>query len=218
MRVSDMSPPTSVVLYGAGSALIADYEESCRRLGIRIVAAVQNRDGEVWASPSIRRCRVPEIDGDLLRVACLCPLFTPANRRMAWSEASGLGFTAAAALIDAHAVLASSAVIGVGGFVNAGAVVGASTEMGQHVVVNRLAGIGHHGRIGDFVSIGPGATVAGQVRIDDGAMIGAGAVVLPEVHIGRQAVVSAGAVVTRDVAAGAVVRGNPARDVPPEAS
>jgi maltose O-acetyltransferase len=42
-------------------------------------------------------------------------------------------------------------------------------------------------------------------------MIGAGAVVLPRLAIGDDAVVGAGAVVTRDVPAGAVVWGNPAR-------
>jgi acetyltransferase-like isoleucine patch superfamily enzyme len=44
-----------------------------------------------------------------------------------------------------------------------------------------------------------------------GASIGAGAVILPGLTIGERALVGAGAVVTRDVEAGAVVRGNPAR-------
>jgi acetyltransferase-like isoleucine patch superfamily enzyme len=47
--------------------------------------------------------------------------------------------------------------------------------------------------------------------VDRRAFIGTGAIVLPRLHIGEDAVVGAGAVVTRDVAAGAVVAGNPAR-------
>jgi UDP-2-acetamido-3-amino-2,3-dideoxy-glucuronate N-acetyltransferase len=43
------------------------------------------------------------------------------------------------------------------------------------------------------------------------AAVGTGAVILPGVTIGERAVVGAGAVVTRDVPAGAVVVGNPAR-------
>jgi acetyltransferase-like isoleucine patch superfamily enzyme len=43
------------------------------------------------------------------------------------------------------------------------------------------------------------------------AKIGAGAVILPGVIIGEDALVGAGAVIVRDVAAGAVVAGNPAR-------
>ena len=44
-----------------------------------------------------------------------------------------------------------------------------------------------------------------------GATIGSGAVVLCGLTIGEEAVVGAGAMVTRDVPAGAVVAGNPAR-------
>jgi len=43
------------------------------------------------------------------------------------------------------------------------------------------------------------------------AAVGTGAVILPGVTIGETAIVGAGAVVTRDVPAGAVVVGNPAR-------
>ena len=49
------------------------------------------------------------------------------------------------------------------------------------------------------------------VTIKRGAKIGANATLLPGVVIGKDALVGAGAVVTRDVPAGAVVVGNPAR-------
>ncbi len=46
-----------------------------------------------------------------------------------------------------------------------------------------------------------------------GARIGGGAVLLPGIEVGEEAFVGAGAVVIRDVPAGAVVVGNPARQI-----
>lgn len=58
------------------------------------------------------------------------------------------------------------------------------------------------------------APVASQLSIGKGAWIGARSIILPSVNvIGDYAVVGAGAIVTKDVPAGAVVAGNPAKVV-----
>jgi len=51
----------------------------------------------------------------------------------------------------------------------------------------------------------------GEIRIGDGCWVGAGSRILAGVTIGDHAVIAAGSVVTRDVAAGQVVAGVPAR-------
>lgn len=50
-------------------------------------------------------------------------------------------------------------------------------------------------------------------RIDEGAFVGSGATILPGVHIGAFSIVGAGAVVTRDIPAGQVWMGVPARKI-----
>jgi len=82
-------------------------------------------------------------------------------------------------------------------------------------------------RVEDDVFIGPNATFTNDLRprskiypdkflqtlIKKGASIGANATVLPGITVGERALVGAGSVVTKDVPAGTVVIGNPARAV-----
>jgi maltose O-acetyltransferase len=53
----------------------------------------------------------------------------------------------------------------------------------------------------------------GRVDIGRRVYIGTGAIVLPGVSIGDEAIIGAGSVIRRDVAAGAIVMGNPAQQV-----
>jgi sugar O-acyltransferase (sialic acid O-acetyltransferase NeuD family) len=114
-------------------------------------------------------------------------------------------------LVHPDASVCASARLGPGTQVLARAVVAADAVLGAACIVNHAASVDHECAIGDGVHVAPGATLCGLVRVGARAMIGAGAVVLPRLAIGDDATVGAGAVITRDVPAGAVVRGNPAR-------
>lgn len=67
----------------------------------------------------------------------------------------------------------------------------------------------------DRTEAGAGDGTVAPVVLARGCYLGAGCMVLPGVTIGERAVVAAGAVVTRDVPAGAVVAGVPARVIDP---
>jgi maltose O-acetyltransferase len=56
-----------------------------------------------------------------------------------------------------------------------------------------------------------GLEIGRPIRIGRDVWIGGGAIILPGVNIGDEALIGAGSVVTRDVPAGAVAFGNPAR-------
>jgi UDP-2-acetamido-3-amino-2,3-dideoxy-glucuronate N-acetyltransferase len=125
-------------------------------------------------------------------------------------------------IVDPGAQVGLDVVIGAFCYVAAGAVIGAGTRIQSHTSV--WDGV----LLGEDVFVGPAAVFTNikhpraayaraprwdRTVVEDGASLGAGCVLVAPVHIGKNAMVGAGAIVTRDVAAHAVVVGNPARIV-----
>lgn len=202
-----------IVLFGAGSPLIVDYEETCDRLAVTVASIIRNIACEDMALNADKIIAVADMPPELLSLPFAIPLFSPANRRSAYRQASALGVASFATLIDPTAIVPHHLDVAQGTFVNAGVVLGASSSLSEFSLVNRGAVLGHHLRMGAYSSIGPGVVLAGQVTIESDVLIGAGATILPGVRVGQHAVVGAGSVVTRDVAPFTVVAGNPARFV-----
>lgn len=88
---------------------------------------------------------------------------------------------------------------------------GAPITVGDDVLLGPKVGLYTSNHVLDPLERAAGACRAAPVTLGNAVWIGGGATVLPGVTIGDGAVVGAGSVVTRDVPAGVVVAGNPAR-------
>lgn len=119
------------------------------------------------------------------------------------------------ALVHPAATIHAATALGEGTQVLALSLVGAGTTIGHGCIINHRVGIDHECRLGDGVHVAPGATLCGCITLEDNVFVGAGATILPRIRVGTNAVIGAGAVVTKDIPAGGIVVGNPARPLSP---
>jgi acetyltransferase-like isoleucine patch superfamily enzyme len=135
----------------------------------------------------------------------------------------------AGARLEAGAIVADQAHVRERSTVGSGSVVGRGAQIDNDVVVGRRVRIQTgcyitaFSVVEDDVFVGPGVTTTNDntmarpgdrldgPRLRRACRVGGGVVLLPGVDVGEEAFIAAGAVVTRDVPAGAVVRGVPAR-------
>ena len=116
-------------------------------------------------------------------------------------------------VVHPRAIVASSARVGPGSAILAGSVICPEARIGSHVIILQNTTVNHHTRVGDCTTLSAGITILGYIEIGANAFIGGGATLAPMVKVGDGALVGAGAVVIRDVPAGRVYAGNPAREI-----
>ena len=86
-----------------------------------------------------------------------------------------------------------------------------NTIVGDNTKVNTLAMIGHGVQIGNSCFIHTCASISGSSTIGDNVWVSPNAAIINGTVVGDNAIIGIGAVVIRNVEAGAVMVGNPAK-------
>lgn len=122
------------------------------------------------------------------------------------------GFTLVNA-VHPGAAVSPSVRLGGGVAVMAGACLNAETRVGDLAIVNTGASVDHDGDLGEACHVAPGCALAGNVTVGARAFLGVGCVAIPGVGVGEGTTVGAGSVIVRDIPAGVLALGAPARVV-----
>lgn len=118
-----------------------------------------------------------------------------------------------ATVLHPSAFVHPSVTIGPGSVVFAGAVIQPGASIGCHAIVNTAASVDHDCLLEDFVHVAPGVHLAGEVRLHEGVLMGIGSCAIPGTRVGAWSIIGAGAAAVRDIPAGVVATGVPARVV-----
>ena len=207
--------PRDLLLYGAGGfARETAQAVAPQAAGWRLLGHLDD-DPSRWG---IAVDGVPVLGGvgvlaehsDAAVVLCTgSPRDFDSRRRLA--DRLGLARERYGTVVHPTAWLAGSARIGYGTVLLAGVVVTAAATVGDHVAVMPQAVVTHDDVVEDFCTIAAGVRLGGGARLCRGSYVGAGALIREGVTVGVGALVGMGSVVTRDVPAGEVWVGNPAR-------
>ncbi len=113
--------------------------------------------------------------------------------------------------ISPHAVISSTARLGIGIAIMAGVVINADTIIKDFTIINTGATVDHDCYVGKLVHIAPQSSLAGNVIVGDYSFLGSGCCIIPGVNIGKNVTIGAGGVVISDIADENIVVGVPAK-------
>jgi sugar O-acyltransferase (sialic acid O-acetyltransferase NeuD family) len=147
---------------------------------------------------------------DTAVVVCIANPRNPGVRGLVTGRL-GLPADRYATIVHPSASVGAGCVVGPGSVLLAQTVLTADVTVGAHVAVMPQVVLTHDDVVGDFVTIASGVRVSGGVVVGEAAYLGTGALIRESLRIGARSIVGMGSVLLRDVPAGEVWAGNPAR-------
>ena len=120
----------------------------------------------------------------------------------------GIGILTA---IHPDSSIAASASIGEGTVIGPGVVVDAGCTIESNCILNNNCTVSHGSIIHSGTHICPGVTIGGDVTVGRSSWVGIGSTVIQKINIGPGAYVGAGSVVNKDIPAGMLAHGVPAK-------
>lgn len=208
-----------IVVFGAGNQARVNIP-ILESLGTEVVAFIDHTDNiesPLISTPlfSSTKAFVEHFNVDQLsQMGSVIAIGNPfGQRRVEFSNVLAEFGVKPISFADASAKIRSDSRVALGAQIMPGVIINNNVIIEENCIINTAAIVEHDCLVRVGVEVGPRAILLGEVSVGRYSWIGAGAIVLPRLKIGENAVVGAGAVVTKDVAAGAVVVGCPAREV-----
>ncbi|HOY18698.1 MAG TPA: hypothetical protein PLC89_15455 [Haliscomenobacter sp.] len=222
--MNETYPTLRYYILGQGNyavSMLLDSLQACfpnRDIEVEIIANLLEADNDSlvypYATPGIACVEkfhtdwIPDVN-----VPCFAGSFGRGRKAIVEFFAANYGINPERYATSTHPTSTCSPTLqhGHGLYIGPLSVVGPQTHFGDFVAINRKVSVGHHTVLEDYVGLNPGVDVAGVCHLGKGVIIGAGAVVLDKVKIGEGSMIGAGSVVTKDIPAGVVAYGVPAK-------
>lgn len=143
-------------------------------------------------------------------VVCIANPRNPGVRGLVTARL-GLPAERYATIVHPSASVGAGCIVGPGSVLLAQTVLTADVAVGAHVAVMPHVVLTHDDVIENSVTFASGVRVSGGVHVGTGAYLGTGALIRESLRVGARSIVGMGSVVLRDIPAGEVWAGNPAR-------